>query len=120
MAQTPQEMMIDAACIQVLRMTEQGLLPTFESSPSSPQFRFWSQALASIIARPAFTDLRALVVKHVDFAALPSLVEARSPVLLLGAGDVLDGSFRSIARVVIRCRKGRATSSIAATSSPAI
>jgi NTE family protein len=94
MAQTPLEMMLDATSVQVLRMTEQGLLPSFESSPSSPQSRFWSQALASMIARPAFTDLRALVVKHVDFAALPSLVEAQSPVLLVGAGDVLDGTFK--------------------------
>ena len=52
------------------------------------------QALLEMIGRPEFTDLRALLVKHMDFAALPSLVEPDSPVLLVGASDVLEGHFK--------------------------
>jgi NTE family protein len=47
-----------------------------------------------MIGRPEFTDLRALLVKHVDFAALPTLVEPDSPELLLVASDVLEGHFK--------------------------
>ena len=47
-----------------------------------------------MLGRPEFTDLRALLVKHIDFDALPSLVEPGSPVLLVGAGDVLQGNFK--------------------------
>ena len=47
-----------------------------------------------MIGRQEFTDLRALLVKHIDFAALPALVDPESPTLLLGAGDILEGSFK--------------------------
>ena len=93
-AQTPQEIALDMSCIQTVRLTERGVLPSFATSPSSPQFQFMTKALSQLIARPEFTDLRALVVKHIDFDALPSLVEPGSPILLAGAGDVIDGSFK--------------------------
>ena len=93
-AQTPQEIAVDAAGIQALRLVERGLLPSFATSPSSPQFRFWSKALSLVIARPEFTDLRALIVKHLNFHELPTLVEPGSPVLLVSAGDVIDGGFK--------------------------
>jgi len=69
-------------------------LPTVANSPSSLQFRLWAQATSLMIGRPEFTDLRALVMKHIDFAALPRLLDAESPTLLLGAGDILEGSFK--------------------------
>ena len=93
-AQTPQEIAFDTSCIQTVRLIERGVLPSFATSPSSPQFQFMTKAVSMLIARPEFTDLRALIVKHVDFDALPSLVEPGSPVLLVGAGDVIDGSFK--------------------------
>ena len=43
-AQTPQEIGFDAVCIQLMRLIERGLLPSFASSPSSLQFQLWSQA----------------------------------------------------------------------------
>ena len=93
-AQTPREVVLDGFCTQLVRLIEHGLLPTVASSPSSLSFRFWAQATSSLIGRPEFTDLRALVTKHIDFDALPGLVEGQSPTLLLGAGDVLEGSFK--------------------------
>src|SRR5262245_3270968 len=90
-AQTPQEIALDATCIQALRLAERGWMPTVATSPSSPQFQFWTRMASLLIARPEFTDLRALITKHIDFAALPSLVHDESPVLLVGAGDVIDG-----------------------------
>ena len=93
-AQTPQELMLDKVCIDTLRLVEQGMLPTMAMSPSSPQFRFWSRMTSMLIARPEFTDLRALLQKHIDFEALPALAKPDSPVLLVGAGDVLQGNFK--------------------------
>jgi NTE family protein len=93
-ARTPIEIGIDAFGTMMLRLTERGVLPTFANSPSSPRFQASMQALSKMIGRPEFTDLRALLVKHVDFAALPTLVEPDSPVLLLGASDVLEGHFK--------------------------
>ena len=93
-AQTPQEIALDMSCVQTVRLTERGVLPSFATSPSSPQFQFMTKALSQLIARPEFTDLRALLLKHIDFDALPGLVTPDSPVLEVSAGDVLQGNFR--------------------------
>ena len=78
----------------MVRLAEHGLLPTIASSPSSMQFQLWSRATSMLIGRQEFTDLRALLVKHIDFKDLPTLVDAESPTLLLGAGDISEGSFK--------------------------
>jgi NTE family protein len=88
-AQTPQEIALDMSCVQAVRLTERGVLPSFATSPASAQFQFMTKAVSQMIARPEFTDLRALVVKHIDFDVLPSLVEPGSPILLAGAVDVI-------------------------------
>ena len=93
-AQTPQEIFFDRFCLAALRLTEMGLIPSFASSPASPQFQFWSRAVSQLIGRPEFTDLGALLAKHVPFADLPALVGPESPALLVGAADVLDGTFK--------------------------
>ena len=93
-AQTPMEVFFDQFCVQMVRMMESGTLPSIASSPSSPQFRLWSGITSQLIGRPEFTDLRAVILKHMDFEALPALVQPDSPVLLVGAADVLEGSFK--------------------------
>ncbi len=98
-AQTPREVLFDGLCVNLLRLVEQGLLPSVAMSPSSPQFRLWSKAAATFIARPEFTDLRALLVKHLDLSALPSLLEPDSPVLLIAAADVIEGTFKTFSSV---------------------
>ncbi len=62
-----------------MRLAERGLFPTLAISPSSPQFQLWSQAASPMIGRPEFTDLRALLVKHIDFDGAAPLVDADSP-----------------------------------------
>jgi NTE family protein len=98
-AQTPREVALDAICTQMVRLADHGLIPMVASSPSSLPFRWWSEAASALIGRPAFTDLRALIARHVDFATLPDLVRPDSPTLLLGAGDVLQGSFKIFSSV---------------------
>jgi NTE family protein len=93
-AQTPQEMLLDGVCVGFLRLAERGWLPSVAMSPSSLQFQLWAHVVSQQIGRPAFTDLRALLEKHLPFEALPRLIGPESPVLLVGAGDVLDGTIR--------------------------
>ena len=85
---------MDTTCVQAVRLVERGLLPSLASSPSSTQFKFSTKALGMAIGRPEFTDLRALIVKHLNFDELPTLVQPQSPVLLVSACDVTDGSFK--------------------------
>jgi len=93
-AQTPTETFIDGFFVQLQRFVEGGLLPSFASSPSSLQFKFCSQVVAPLFCRPEFTDLGALIDKHLNFAALPDVLEPEAPVLLVGAADVLQGTFK--------------------------
>jgi NTE family protein len=93
-AQTPQEILMDHICLGLVRLVERGYLPSVASSPSSPQFRALSRATALMLGRPEFTDLGALLVKHIDFGSLAELVQPDSPVLLAGAGDVIEGTFK--------------------------
>src|SRR5580704_9275856 len=94
-AQTPREIAFDRSSVELLRLVERGLLPSFATSPSSPQFRLFSWLASQYIARPAFTDLRALLVRHLDFERLESLDGPDSPTLLIGAVDVIDGTFKT-------------------------
>lgn len=94
-AQTPLEILLDAVGVQLVRLVEQGVLPSVASSPSSLNFRFWSELVSRWVGRPEFTDLRALIEKHIRFEALPSLLAPDSPALLVGACDVLQGSFKT-------------------------
>jgi NTE family protein len=98
-AQTPVEMCIDASCIQLLRLIERGFLPSFANSPASLQFQFWSEVVTRLVARPEFTDLRALVQKHLDLEAVTTLSNSNTPVLLAGAGDVIEGTFKIFSSV---------------------
>ena len=93
-AQTPQEILFDKLSTSLVRMVEHGLLPSVASSPSSLQFKFLTRMTSAMLGRPEFTDLGALLTKHIEFDALPSLVRPDSPVLLLGAGDVKQGNFK--------------------------
>ena len=93
-AQTFPEIAFDALCIETLRLVERGLLPSLASSPSSARFALGSRMASAFLGRPAFTDLRALLSKHIDFQALPTLVRPDSPVLLVSAADVVEGTFK--------------------------
>jgi NTE family protein len=94
-AQTLREVAFDRCCVDLVRLVERGYLPSFATSPSSLRFRFFSQLASLYISRPAFTDLRALLVRHLDFQRLASLDGPDRPTLLVGAVDVTDGTFKT-------------------------
>lgn len=93
-ARTPLEIVLDKVCIDTVRLIEHGAMPSVAMSPASLPVQVWTKAMATMIARPEFTDLRALLLKHIDFEALPGLVTSDTPVLEVSAGDVMQGNFR--------------------------
>ncbi len=93
-AQTWREAFFDQAVVQTVRLADRGVLPTFASSPSSIPSRALQQLASMWLGRTEFTDLRALLLKHIQFPELERLVTPESPVLLIGAADVLTGNAR--------------------------
>jgi len=93
-AQTPLEIALDQYLTQSLRLVARGVVPQLATSPSALPFRLMTEAFSRMVSRPEFTDLRALLNKHLDFEAFPSLLHEDSPALLIGACDILDGTFK--------------------------
>jgi NTE family protein len=93
-AQSPQEIVFDSVCIDLARAVERGWMPSVATSPASQGFQAWTRAASMMLGRPEFTDLSALLRKHIDFDAAYAMVRHESPVLLVGAGDVIDGTFK--------------------------
>jgi NTE family protein len=93
-AKTATEIAVDGACVQLTRWFESGLIPGYVSSPGTLAFQVWTKLISTLVARPEFTDLSAALTKHLDFDELPGVLKHDSPVLLVGAADVLEGTFK--------------------------
>jgi len=78
----------------MLRMIENGFLPHLELSPVSILNQAFISSLISFLPRRFFTDLKAALEAHIAFDELPNLIRPDSPVLLLGAADVLSGELK--------------------------
>jgi NTE family protein len=90
----PMENYLNDILIQYLQLVDGGLLPHWKSSPYVPLNQFVTSTLAWLM--PQFYDFKGLLEKHIDFEALPRLMApSKSPVLLLGAADVLSGQFKT-------------------------
>lgn len=93
-AQLAPELFVDGVSAEVLRMIENGLLPHLELSPISAISQMMISAVTTLLPRRFFTDFKAVLEAHIDFAELPNLVKPDSPVLLLGAADVMTGELK--------------------------
>lgn len=93
-AQSPEERRSNRFLIDWMRLVNRGLVPIFQTSPSSP----FMQAMASYSPlghRPEFSDFRALLRKHIDFDEIASWGPDRpGPALVIGAASVLSGRLR--------------------------
>lgn len=77
----------------LLRGQDEGIIPTFETNPYAAE---WMVELGKAVApRKEYLDLRALLEKHISFQEIPSLKQPTSPRLLLGAVDILSGTFKT-------------------------
>ena len=75
-------------------MIENGVLPHLELSPVSALNQIFFSSVTSFLPRRFFTDLKAALEAHIAFEELPNLIKPDSPVLLLGAADVLTGELK--------------------------
>ncbi|MDJ0762631.1 MAG: patatin-like phospholipase family protein [Myxococcota bacterium] len=76
-----------------LRLQDRGWMPAYATSPYNTE---WIRNLSQWFApRKEFVDLQALIEKHLDFEEAAQLATPRSPRLLLGAVDVLNGTFKA-------------------------
>ena len=93
-AKLPPEYYLDSFSAEMLRMVAKGMLPHIELSPASAASKMILSSVSAFLPRRFFTDLKAALEEHIDFAELPNLVEPDSPVLLLGAANVRSGELK--------------------------
>lgn len=91
MAVTPDERAWNERLLATLTDADPVRLPAMEADRRSPLVSaMYGLSLRGL--RPDFADLRRLVARHVDFAALGPLArDPRAPALVVGAVDVLSG-----------------------------
>jgi NTE family protein len=86
------EQFLNDSLIQYIHLVDSGFLPEWKSSPYSPYRQTMTATFKWIM--PQFYDFQGLLEKHIDFDELPQLIDtAKSPVLILGAADVVMGKF---------------------------
>jgi NTE family protein len=92
--QSEWELIINAAIIDWMRKVTSGSLASFQTSPGMPLMQAMSQ-LVKQVHRKEFTDLAALLRKHIDFDEIASWgLQPTGPVLVIGAASVLSGRLR--------------------------
>jgi len=93
-AQSQVETMINDSIIDYLRMVNRGMMPMFQTSPSSPMMKMMAQ-FGRFGQRPEYSDFAALLRKHVDFAEIAAWgPQPSAPILVIGAASVLSGRLR--------------------------
>ncbi len=93
-AQHPQELFLDRWCADYLRTVGKGWMPQFEMSPADVPMQTAFAMLNLVLPRHLFTNLKAMLEKHIDFAEARSLMQPHSPILIVGAADVLSGELK--------------------------
>ncbi len=78
-AQHPQELFLDRWCAEFLRMVDKGWMPMLELSPADLPMKLMFGMLQAFLPRHLFTDLKAMLEKHIDFAEARRLVHVARP-----------------------------------------
>lgn len=83
---------LNHALIQYIKLVNGGLIPQWETSPYSPMHQVMATAFEWLM--PQFYDFKGLLEKRIQFEEIPELINpSNSPILLIGAADVLNGKF---------------------------
>jgi NTE family protein len=94
MAQEPMEMFFDQTATDFLRKVSAGTIPSIEISPSNPWMQWMMSTIAKFMPRERFMNFRGLLEDHIEFNEIDSLLKPDSPVLLLGAANVMKGNLK--------------------------
>jgi NTE family protein len=93
-AQTPQERLFNDSAIQTMRLISQGMIPSYNVSPSNPQLKTL-MSFATQGMRSRFTDFKELLETHIDFSEVAAWgVQPEPPIVILGACNILTGRLR--------------------------
>lgn len=92
-AKLPWEKLWNDWVLSLLELEGQGTLPSFKTSPYSAPMLWTAQLLETIAPRPEFMNLRRLLEAHVNLNEVQQPVT--TPRLLLGAVEVLSGTFKA-------------------------
>lgn len=79
--------------IELLRLQDSAVIPSFAANPYSQQGLL--KGLMSLTPRKEYLDFQELLNNHIPFLQIPSLVEPESTRLLLGAVNILSGEFKT-------------------------
>ncbi len=88
------EEMYNDSIVGLVDLSDRGLIPLYNSSPYSPVSKAMLSLAGSVMPRKEFLDFRLLLEHHVNFGELDDLVTEKSPVLLVGSANVLEGEFK--------------------------
>lgn len=88
------EEFFNSSLVNYVQLVNRGVMPEWKTSPDSAFSRLAASASTGMLPRKNFYDFKALLESYIDFQKLESLVEPSSPVLLIGAANVLKGEFK--------------------------
>jgi NTE family protein len=88
------EQIFNESLINYIQLVNRGLIPTLELSPDSPLARTLLSLSTVMLPRRNFYDFKGLLESYINFEEIRALVEPTSPVLLIGASNVLKGEFK--------------------------
>jgi NTE family protein len=93
-AQSPVELFIDKYFVELIRLTDSGFISKLELSPLSSTALFANSLISRFIGRDNFTDFKKILETHINFEEINSLIEPASPILFIGAANVLTGELK--------------------------
>jgi len=80
--------------VNYIQLAEKGVIPKWEISPDSPVAKSMFSTSTAMLPRKDFYDFKSLLESHIDFEEIRAWDKLSSPVLLIGAADVLSGEFK--------------------------
>jgi NTE family protein len=79
--------------IQLLKLQDSAIIPSFAANPYSQEGTL--KSLMSMTPRKEYLDFQQLLLNHIPFLDIPKMVKPDSPRLLLGAVNILTGEFKA-------------------------
>jgi NTE family protein len=88
------EEIFNSYLVNSIQLVNKGMIPEWKMSPASPVAETMLSVSTAMLPRKEFYDFEELLKSYIDFNGLHGLVEPSSPVLVIGAANVLKGQFK--------------------------
>ena len=111
------EEVFNASVVNFVQLVNKGLVPQFKTSPGSPIAQSMLAFSTALLPRKDFYDFERLLSSYIDFQSLDEMIEPSSPVLVIGAANVLKGEFKKFSSLR---REIQAKSILASAAVPSI